>query len=119
MLSLQQTTAKKHLVWKTTVLRTIRFSVALRTMAITPGTVLRMRDCTVLLDTEQNHRLIQQGTYIIVITLNEEMVITGIATQGYGGPGVLDWVTGFYLLYTSFEGIRLPVINANGREMVK
>lgn len=56
---------------------------------------------------------------IIVITLNEEMVITGIATQGYGGPGNLEWVTGFYLLYTSFEGIRLPVINANGREMVK
>jgi len=56
---------------------------------------------------------------IIVITLNEEMVITGIATQGYGGPGVLEWVTGFYLLNTSFEGIRLPVINANGQEMVR
>lgn len=56
---------------------------------------------------------------IIAITLKEEMEVTGVATQGYGGPGVLEWVTSFYLLYTSFEGIQLPAKNNNWREMVR
>ena len=37
----------------------------------------------------------------IKIDLRKELVITGIATQGYGEASVAEWVTSYRLMYTT------------------
>ena len=47
------------------------------------------------------------------------MVITAIGTQGYGEPGVSEWVTSFNIFYQNSAGIQQPVKDTNGKEMVR
>ena len=56
---------------------------------------------------------------MIGIDLDEDMVITAIGTQGYGEPGVSEWVTSFNIFYQNSAGIQQPVKDTNGKEMVR
>ena len=55
---------------------------------------------------------------IIGIDLRKEMVITGIATQGYGDPVVAEWVDSFNVIYKDSSGKRQGVKNTQGNLMV-
>ena len=48
-----------------------------------------------------------------MIDLEEEMVITGLATQGYGDTAVREWVKSYHVLYSK-DGNRLHLKNFQG-----
>ena len=55
---------------------------------------------------------------MIGIDLRKEMVITAIATQGYGDPIVAEWVDSFNVIYKDSFGKRQGVKNTKGNLMV-
>ena len=56
---------------------------------------------------------------MIGIRLEEDMVITTIATQGYGDPGVSEWVTSFNVFYQNSFGHNHPVKRTDGKALVR
>ena len=55
----------------------------------------------------------------LVINFDEEMVITAIATQGFGDPKVNEWVTSFQLLYKDSKGDQKSVKGTDGQALVR
>ena len=39
----------------------------------------------------------------IMVDLGKEVIVTGIATQGYGDASVAEWVTSYRLMYAAGE----------------
>ena len=56
---------------------------------------------------------------MIGIDLEEDMVITAIATQGYGDPRVSEWVTSFNVFYQNSFGQNQPVKTTDGTALVR
>ena len=56
---------------------------------------------------------------MIGINLEEDMVITAIATQGYGDSAVSEWVTSFNVLYKNSDGKRQPIKSTDGKQKVR
>ena len=54
----------------------------------------------------------------IKIDLRKELVITGIATQGYGDPSVAEWVTSYRLMYADKQGFHYFKDN-HGKPLVR
>ena len=54
-----------------------------------------------------------------MINFDEEMVITAIATQGFGDPKVNEWVTSFQLLYKDSKGDQKSVKGTDGQALVR
>ena len=55
---------------------------------------------------------------MIGIDLDEDMVITGIATQGYGDSSVVEWVKSFNLFYKDSVGQHRGVKTTKGKLLV-
>ena len=56
---------------------------------------------------------------VIGINFGEEMVITAIATQGFGGSGVDEWVTSFNVFYKDSKGNQKFVKGIDGQHVVR
>lgn len=52
---------------------------------------------------------------VIEVQFEEEMVVTAIATQGYGD----EWVTSFNMFYSDSLGNQQPVKDIDGKQMVR
>ena len=55
----------------------------------------------------------------LVINFDVEMVITAIATQGFGDPKVNEWVTSFQMLYKDSKGEQESVKGTDGQGLVR
>ena len=56
----------------------------------------------------------------IKVDLNKEMVITAVATQGYGDPSVEEWPVEYNLMYSKdFESDLLPLRDSDGQPKVR
>ena len=51
---------------------------------------------------------LDKSTWILVL-LPKEMVVTAIATQGYGDPKVKEWVTQYMILYKDHDNNSVQV----------
>ena len=49
----------------------------------------------------------------VKVDLEKEMIVTGVATQGYGDPAVEEWVEAYYITYQK-KDVSIPFMNLKG-----
>lgn len=56
---------------------------------------------------------------VLGIDLKGYMIITAVATQGFGDPRVSEWVRSYHVFYNNTVGQRRPVENIDGKALVR
>ena len=65
----------------------------------------------------QGYRSAKKSGPWLKVELNKPLIVTSIATQGYGDPTVDEWMTEFYLFYEDANGEQFKVVSKSSNKV--